>query len=69
MMDFNCVASKRYNKMLPQTSQSVGRFTGKQVLKDVETSKFSYFGSTTSGRARYQRKPVFDYVPWSLLDR
>ena len=68
-MNFNCVASKDYDKMFPQKSQSVGRFSAKQVLKDVETSRFSYFGSTTSGRARHQRKPVFDYVPWSLLDR
>ena len=72
MIDLNCTASKgNRNKSHPLKSLSVGHFYGKKLIKEAATSKFTYlhFGSTTFGRARQQRKPVFDYVPWSFLDR
>ena len=53
-----------------------GSTTGKSATSQAfETlpSRFTYlnFGSTatTGRREKFKRTPIFDYVPWSLLDR
>ena len=51
--------------------------TTSQSPTTTEPSMFTYLNfniggtaSTSRGRSeRHRRKPVFDYVPWSLLDR
>ena len=41
--------------------------------KETGPSRFTYLnfgsGSTGRGKERFKRTPIFDYVPWSLLNR